>query len=1263
MGGVLYDKGKETLVYCPAQADVSLALPSTVTKIGSYAFQDLHQAKIFEIPDAVQTIDSHAFYCLHELEALTIPPSVTSIGKDAFLGCTSLKTFYVQSGDLQRVKDLVESSGFSVKGTEWVELCSVSFELGAHGKRIGGGELNQVVASGDAAIPPTVEPDYGWMFDGWDKSFDEVTSDLVVSARWSRVEWTVNVQNPDGSMTPHVVEHEGKMTFTAPEPTVDMGGKRQIVYLGSSVTAPEVLSQFELAVTNDMLVAWDVRATNFWLETSSPVEDANYVTVNEWVAVNDTRWVYVHPAAHWHLVRWTGDIDGCEFGENQLKVVMDRPRTIGAELAQDEFKIEFDLGGKGSRTGGGSLQQSVVYGGRATAPDVVSNYGWVFEGWDRDLSQGITGNVTIHAVWRCIKFSETIGGVTYDYLLQDGVAVLDNNGAAAVAGVAAGGAVVVPESLGGSPLEVIGEGAFRGNKSMASVSLPIAVTSIGADAFAGCDNLTAVRVADVASWLDVSFANAAANPLNNGAALYVRPTTANWFDAGIGDYVDWPSGGADKVIEGVGTWRETANAVLEREAGVSWLSSVGRNAVRFEVDSSRKTADGTVVVEAVMTASATGVLPEVASDVKCGFAMVEEANGLRCVGIAKSSSGTFNDWVLLDGCLVEEDQRIALSVSTKKVSGQTYVKYAVNGVELTHGGETWLPMVAESDSIREVSFVGELFSLSGEVVSGGDGSAVVDLIIPEGVEHVGDYAFAGCASIVNVVIPKSVTSVAPTAFIGCANLKTITLKRKGMDLSWIPDGCEIVYDIDYLVTFDLGAHGERTGGGALQQLVHHGSAAVAPEILAESGWEFVRWDCAFDAVTDALTVKAVWAELIQDPVILPGNGSIFYDESCMVTITCATAGAKIYYSTSGTPRTTDAYLYTEPFEIDGTASVKAIAVRDGKKSGYVTATITKSVMGLAEAVDAPGLSFETGGATGWRGLPDADAKVGGFVAKSGTTEPNQTNWLEARVEGPGVLTFWWKVNCEEDDSGDCTWDRLMYFVDDADKDAERIDGVTSWAQCRVEFKTAGWHKVRWEFYRDGEDDPDLVYANCGWVDGVVWTPSDPIPDLGDSPSADAVAQALADANDPLLKQRVTDGGMYKAYRDWAMRLAACGTADLATIKSSSTSWISFALDSACLLEKMPSDGDLCIKQFSPAGNAGAYDFIVEVNGAFIGGNALKDNLKLVFGLEGAGLLSPSVFSAENVDVEFAAPVDGKLNFTAKPAKPADTFFMKMRVNP
>lgn len=58
-----------------------------------------------------------------------------------------------------------------------------------------------------------------------------------------------------------------------------------------------------------------------------------------------------------------------------------------------------------------------------------------------------------------------------------------------------------------------------------------------------------------------------------------------------------------------------------------------------------------------------------------------------------------------------------------------------------------------------------------------DGKILKDLVIPSGIEKLGDYAFLGCTSLDSVVIPDSVSSLGVSVFNGCVNLKSVTLSN------------------------------------------------------------------------------------------------------------------------------------------------------------------------------------------------------------------------------------------------------------------------------------------------------------------------------------------------------------------------------------------------------------------------------------------------------------------------------------------------------
>lgn len=54
-------------------------------------------------------------------------------------------------------------------------------------------------------------------------------------------------------------------------------------------------------------------------------------------------------------------------------------------------------------------------------------------------------------------------------------------------------------------------------------------------------------------------------------------------------------------------------------------------------------------------------------------------------------------------------------------------------------------------------------------------TALVDIVLPKGLEIVGKRAFAGCTSLETIIIPEGVTTIEDGAFEGCKNLKSVSL--------------------------------------------------------------------------------------------------------------------------------------------------------------------------------------------------------------------------------------------------------------------------------------------------------------------------------------------------------------------------------------------------------------------------------------------------------------------------------------------------------
>ena len=83
-------------------------------------------------------------------------------------------------------------------------------------------------------------------------------------------------------------------------------------------------------------------------------------------------------------------------------------------------------------------------------------------------------------------------------------------------------------------------------------------------------------------------------------------------------------------------------------------------------------------------------------------------------------------------------------------------------------------------------------------------------------------------------------------------------------------------------------------------------------------------------------------EVVETPIITPNGGTIYAGETKTVTITCATQGATIYYTTNGSTPSASSTRYTAPFNVSETMTIKAIAIKGEVNSEIATATFTYS---------------------------------------------------------------------------------------------------------------------------------------------------------------------------------------------------------------------------------------------------------------------------------------------------------------------------------
>lgn len=92
--GVLFDKGKETLLHCPAKKSGTYTIPNGIKNIDRCAFSNCENLTSIIIPDSVTSIGMRVFSDCTSLTSITIPKSVTIIEDYVFDGCDNLTDIY-----------------------------------------------------------------------------------------------------------------------------------------------------------------------------------------------------------------------------------------------------------------------------------------------------------------------------------------------------------------------------------------------------------------------------------------------------------------------------------------------------------------------------------------------------------------------------------------------------------------------------------------------------------------------------------------------------------------------------------------------------------------------------------------------------------------------------------------------------------------------------------------------------------------------------------------------------------------------------------------------------------------------------------------------------------------------------------------------------------------------------------------------------------------------------------------------------------------
>ena len=147
-------------------------------------------------------------------------------------------------------------------------------------------------------------------------------------------------------------------------------------------------------------------------------------------------------------------------------------------------------------------------------------------------------------------------------------------------------------------------------------------------------------------------------------------------------------------------------------------------------------------------------------------------------------------------------------------------------------------------------------------------------------------------------------------------------------------------------------------------------------------------------------------------------------------------------------------------------------------AGYVGADAAW-VDQLVESGSGPppsGLTFTTGGDASWF-LENTNVHSPPDAWQSGSFNFTGPTWLQTTVTGPGTLSYWCSISCDENN-----W---MEIAVDGDYSDEVDAPLTPWVNKTAPIDS-GTHVITWTSYKNSTVS---FGADAGWVDDVVFTPS------------------------------------------------------------------------------------------------------------------------------------------------------------------------------
>ena len=497
--GVLYTIDTTELVQFPiGKTDTMYIVHNKVKTIGAYAFY-YNKLKHVAIPSGVTKIGSYPFGVCYNLKSVTLPSSCTTVESNVFLSCSNL-TIYCQAEDApsntngaKAVKlnckaikialdttngkgtaKILTEGGYGADGSTWIAYGEpIDLQATPKGESY---ELDKFTVNGEEIDNPYTVT-------------DDATITAVFKMKSLRVTATANNAAMGTVTGGGSFEYGGNATLTATPAT----GHEFVRWSDGSTLNPREFSNLTADTEIEAIFAPIKYTITFVGETGETLatSEVDYGTMPEYTGSAPTKastaqYTYTFDGWNPELAIVTG---------NQTYTVVFTPElrkyTVNFGPANGE-------GGTVTATANGSTIASgskVDYGTELTLTAEESANGYYFFRWsDGETATPYTLTIVKDSTIGAVYKKEFIAANGLKYTLTSKTTVSVGKGSTAPVGELDIPATVTDADGDSFNVTSMAENAFKESSELTSVTIPEGITSISENAFYGCTGLTSVTI-------------------------------------------------------------------------------------------------------------------------------------------------------------------------------------------------------------------------------------------------------------------------------------------------------------------------------------------------------------------------------------------------------------------------------------------------------------------------------------------------------------------------------------------------------------------------------------------------------------------------------------------------------------------------------------------------------------------------------------------------------------------------------------------------